>query len=133
MGASVARQCSRNGVSPGGQSGSASWPRRPSKSSELEEGPGHGPDRVPYRPMREAADSTKVPVAGGGHTGVGATQPSIESLPPASVPARETVILEVSGTWLDATYRFGVTSGRVPDTLPSGQVSLGISFACRFR
>jgi hypothetical protein len=133
MGASVARQCSRNGVSPVGQSGSASWPRRPSKSSELEERPGHGLGRVPYRPMRKAAGSTKVPVAGGGHTGVGPTQPSIESLPPGPVPARETVILEVSGAWLHATYRFGVTSGRVPDTLPSGQVSPGISYACRFR
>jgi hypothetical protein len=34
----------KTGVSPGGQSGSPSWPPRRSRSSELEERPGHGSD-----------------------------------------------------------------------------------------
>jgi hypothetical protein len=45
MGSGVARQCSRNSC----LTGWAIWipnrgPPRPSRSSELEEGPGHGPD-----------------------------------------------------------------------------------------
>ena len=45
MGVGVAENVHETGVSPGGRSGSPqSWPPRRSRSSELEEGPGHGPD-----------------------------------------------------------------------------------------
>src|SRR6266508_55812 len=45
MGSGVAGQCSRNRCLPQLDGlGSPSWPPRPSRSSELEERPGHGPD-----------------------------------------------------------------------------------------
>jgi hypothetical protein len=47
--------------------------------------------------------------------------------------ARSEVFVPFRHRSFAATCRFGVTSGRVPETLPTGRSHRRISYACRFR